>query len=270
MRKVINKYKVLFAIFRTHRNPFLLVLEHFKLLKKKEMIIRMKNGLKFKVRIRSDDTRIIREIFVHNVYNNILSSNKISNHGGTVGVDIGAHIGLFSVLAAAKLKHVRIFSFEPLPENYRLLQENICINNLEGKVFPICKAISVKAGESLILRTNYDNMSGASMYLRNDHSFPGTKIKVETITLSDIFRICSISHIDFLKVDCEGCEYEIFYSTPTEYLRKISEMIIEYHAHTCYSDWYNEKEKLKNFLCKLGFLVEEFINYIYAKQKHYQ
>jgi len=262
MGKVKRKFRILLGIFHTYRNPFLPVLDHFRLLKKKERTILLRNGFKFKVRTGTSDIKIITELLIHKVYNKILSNKDFDSE--VLVVDIGAHIGVFSVVAASKFKKGKVFCFEPLPANYKLLRENIRTNALKGRVFAVQKAISARTGKSVLLG-NYDDTGGGSLYLSGNSSFAKVKTRIETVTLPDIFRIFSISHIDLLKLDCEGCEYEIFYATPKEYLQEISEMIIEYHTHTFHC-WYDEKEKLKNYLYPY-FDIEEFSNYIYAKQK---
>jgi len=52
---------------------------------------------------------------------------------------------------------------------------------------------------------------------------------VETIALKDFFDGNGISKVDFLKIDCEGAEYEILYNCPQDVLRKIGKISMEYH-----------------------------------------
>ena len=51
----------------------------------------------------------------------------------------GANIGLYSVYAAIKFKHIDVISFEPSTSNTRTLSRNISINDLEDKIsiFPL-------------------------------------------------------------------------------------------------------------------------------------
>jgi len=149
----------------------------------------------------------------------------------------------------------RIISFEPLPKNYEILKQNISLNGQDERVFAVPKAVSGKAGEFFIFGGNGKDSGGGSLYT-NDTASDGVKTKVETITLPDVFHLYNLSAIDFLKVDVEGAEYELFYATPAEYLRKIKSIIIEYHTHT-HADWELEKNKLKAFLEKTGFQVKD-------------
>lgn len=76
----------------------------------------------------------------------------------------------------------------------------------------------------------------------------------------------SLKSIDFLKVDCEGAEYEIFYTVSNENMLKIKEMLIEYHTHL-HVDWREQKDKLKQYLTIHNFETTEFSTYIHAKWK---
>jgi FkbM family methyltransferase len=53
---------------------------------------------------------------------------------------------------------------------------------------------------------------------------------VDVITLEDIIEENGIDKIHLLKMDCEGCEYEIFRSINANVLQKINELIMEFHG----------------------------------------
>ncbi|MEI7469764.1 MAG: FkbM family methyltransferase, partial [Chloroflexota bacterium] len=52
---------------------------------------------------------------------------------------------------------------------------------------------------------------------------------VDAITLNDIFNLTNIDHINFLKVDCEGAEFDIFLNTNAVELNRIDHICLEYH-----------------------------------------
>ena len=58
--------------------------------------------------------------------------------------DIGANIGVFS-LYAAKIAGAKVWAFDPLPQNFINLFENITINRLNHLVTPLCLAITDKS-----------------------------------------------------------------------------------------------------------------------------
>src|SRR5690606_21717953 len=61
-------------------------------------------------------------------------------------VDVGANIGNHT-LFFAKVMGQRVYSFEPFPENLRLLKKNIALNGLEKLVRVVGKAAGATAGE---------------------------------------------------------------------------------------------------------------------------
>jgi hypothetical protein len=61
---------------------------------------------------------------------------------GDVVVDLGAHVGYYTLLAARRVgPEGRVFAFEPNPDNFRLLVKNI-ESNLYSNVIPVQKAVS--------------------------------------------------------------------------------------------------------------------------------
>jgi precorrin-6B methylase 2 len=61
-------------------------------------------------------------------------------------VDVGAHVGYFTLLAARLCgPNGRVFAFEPHPDNFRLLERNIRENGAEN-VTAVRKAVADRAG----------------------------------------------------------------------------------------------------------------------------
>jgi len=84
--------------------------------------------------------------------------------------------------------------------------------------------------------------------------FPSSKssVNVKSITLQNIFEENNISHCNFLKLDCEGAEYEILCNLPTKYFKKIDKIVMECH----FVDKKPELiDGLKQTLAKQGFQV---------------
>ena len=192
-----------------------------------------RNGTKLKTNS-AVDTATITVIFIKKNYGTIPDNAVI--------VDIGANIGVFSIYAVYG-KNNKIFAYEPAPENFKLLQENISLNKLDGKVKLFNLGVGARSGS----RPLYLSASPLhSFYAAAENQ---RAIEVNCITLGDIFTQNGLDRIDLLKLDCEGAEFEILYNTSDEYFKKIKEIRMEYHNHGKYNILDLEKSlETKGFL----------------------
>lgn len=164
--------------------------------------------------------------------------------GDTV-IDIGAHIGTFTVYAAKLAGRGAVYSFEPHPENFRLLKKNVSLNGLKN-VRLSRTGVSGGGGECALF-TDEENTGGHSIYGKG-----GRQLRIRCTTLSDILSSNSIDSCDFLKMDCEGAEYGILFGTPPECFDRIRKMVLEYH------EYFFGRKRLRHlviFLGKMGFRV---------------
>jgi hypothetical protein len=60
---------------------------------------------------------------------------------------------------------------------------------------------------------------------------------VDGFSLSDLFAVCGIESCDFLKVDIEGSEFEIFLTASRATLQRIEKIAMEYHEKGCGEGW---------------------------------
>ena len=137
-------------------------------------------------------------------------------------VDIGASIGLFTLYVAAQYPRSRVFSYEPVPDSFELLIDNVRRNHFENRVKASNAAVSSTGGESTFHVGNHNVL--ASLFAKG-----GQSLTVKTLTLDDI--VSEVGKIDFLKLDAEGAEYEILLKAKLTTLKKISAISLEYHDH---------------------------------------
>ncbi len=140
-----------------------------------------------------------------------------------VVIDIGAHIGAFSVWAATQATSGHVYAFEPDDENYRLLEENKKLNGL-ANLHTFNVAVSASNGEAVLFTSEYHNMTHSIFKTGAQH-----KNSVRTISLPDILQANGIDRVNYLKIDAEGAEYPILLKTPSSVLRQIDKIYIEYH-----------------------------------------
>jgi len=134
-------------------------------------------------------------------------------------VDVGANVGDTAIYFALKgAKHV--YAFEPYPYSYNIAKKNIKLNHLEDKI----TLLNEGCGKSgfVTIKEEYENTGGTD--LKNFKE--GKKIKIES--LDEIVKRFNLKHAA-LKVDCEGCEYDLILNASNEALHAFDQIIIEYH-----------------------------------------
>lgn len=229
----LTKLSILFKVIKILKNWHVYPIVYYGLTKKEHVILETRTGLKIKIRTNSTDIMAFTHVWLIEEYSNpgfdLCESDKV--------IDIGAHIGLFTLFASQFCKNGKIYCFEPVKENYDLLLSNVALNNLSN-VSTFNVAVTDKTSTVRIF-LNKDE-SGHSMFTQDFNS-----IEVESTTLKNIFDENNIVTCDFIKMDCEGAEYDIIRSLPQEYFTKIKKMIIEYHIAD------KKPELLKELISKL-------------------
>ena len=124
---------------------------------------------------------------------------------GDVAVDVGANIGWYSLLLdkIAANSGARVIGFEPEPENFRLLTDNLRRNNAKS-VTAVHKGLSDQSASKTV---NLHADSGGHSMLplaANPRS-----VAVKTVTLNDFLRQEKINprRVRFMKMDVEGFEW---------------------------------------------------------------
>ena len=136
-----------------------------------------------------------------------------------VVVDVGAHIGSFALFVASR--GARVIACEPSPDNFQMLSENIARNQARN-VTPVQACIAEENGTRKLFLD-------ARNTARNGLYGAGNAVSVSSITLAELFAQHNITQCDFLKMDCEGAEYEIIEMTPLKTLLQIEKIAMEYH-----------------------------------------
>lgn len=134
--------------------------------------------------------------------------------GGAV-IDVGAHIGTFSIPLA---QHVgasgHVYSFEPTAESHQILNRNIESNGLSGCVTPVNALVSDQVED---YRSQYqDDHTSAAFYLPVGDEDEASEAQTEDLTCIELDRWAvdeaDLDRLDMIKVDTEGMELRVLRS----------------------------------------------------------
>lgn len=168
----------------------------------------------------------------------------------TTVLDVGAHAGFYSLLAALANPHARVFAFEPMPRVFASLERNVKLNKLEN-----VRCFSVAVGATNETQEFYfpDQEQPISSSLRSDMllaTFPADAIKhvpVSVVTLDQFVAEQGIPHVDLIKLDTERTEHEVLAGAREVLQRDHPDIICEVWPDA------GNQEQLEDALRPLGY-----------------
>jgi FkbM family methyltransferase len=116
-------------------------------------------------------------------------------------LDLGANIGVYTLLAASKIRSGQIYSIEALPKNYVRLQENIALNQLH-QVKSYAIAIADRIGTVRLDLAEGDCMP----HIIEEAATANNAIAVSCDTLDSLFQHQPPLNLKLAKMDIEGAE----------------------------------------------------------------
>jgi FkbM family methyltransferase len=147
-------------------------------------------------------------------------------------VDIGANVGAFAVLAASHGANVD--AYEPHPETFEHLERNtagLAVSSTRAAVVgkpPRSGKVVFEVGAS-----------------DTHHRVGDAGMEVRAISLADAVG----EGCDFLKLDCEGMEFELLHQTPAEVWGRVRRVACEVHP------WAGDASRFAEDLERAGFRV---------------
>ena len=155
----------------------------------------------------------VEEVFVHRSYSWLPVKDMIV-------LDIGANIGdsaIFFALNGAK----HVYAFEVVPSTARLCRENVVNNGLEEKVTVVNEGVG-KPGK---IKIPSDLGADGGYQVREDAE-GDTEVEIKSlIQIIDETKLTDA----VMKIDCEGCEYDIINPSNIGSLKRFSNIMGEYH-----------------------------------------
>jgi len=189
------------------------------------------------------------EVFINDEYNKF---PDISIEKGDVVLDIGGNYGLFA-LYSLREGASKVYSVEPVDEAYSVLTK---LSN-KFPIEPINLAITDDGEDVEMILDNFTPAKNCLMKYNDMFLNGGDKIKVKSNTINQLIGTIK-EKVNLIKIDCEGCEYDIFKSINDNVLKEIPKLIVESHSE-------ETTEFIVNKLKSNGFEYKLSGNIIYAK-----
>jgi FkbM family methyltransferase len=228
-------------------------LDYFGLTRPGLITYKLRNGTRLTARAQTADRWTITEIWMLKRYepwpDTILP-------GSTV-IDIGAHIGIFSIRAAERSPSIRVYAYEPLPEHCEMLEHNLRQNGLNN-VRLFRAAVDGKPGDGKLFLSPAKKETGAHSLVNFSSS---QYVPVKRVTLPQVFEANNIEKCDLLKMDCEGTEYSIFENLPPAYFKRINKIVMEWHDVKGHNP-----QQIAALLQRHGFSTEIRGEYLFARR----
>lgn len=161
---------------------------------------------------------------------------------GDTFVDVGANIGLFTILGAAKTGDTgKVFAFEPVKKTYTRLLENKNLNHFSHvEIFNI--GLSDEDGE-LEMVTSTEGFDAWNSFGKPTAGSNFTKEFVQTKKLSTWLREHNVSGISLMKIDVEGWEIPVL-KGGMEFFKSGSapDLLVEFTEENCINAGFSCRE----------------------------
>lgn len=189
-----------------------------------------------------DAWSLFDEVIAKNTYK--LTQEQVHN---TAVIDIGANQGMFSILAAS-LGAPEVLACEPVSAICELLRHNVNKTGLDKVVQVVQAAVGGKPSGPMTIGV-HDDSGYNSLYK------PGNFGEmVNTTTLAELISKVSHKHV-YLKMDCEGAEYDILFDSEPGVFDRVSRIAVEIHGDI--HPKYQGVELAQNRLAELGFVLDD-------------
>lgn len=183
-----------------------------------------KNKVKIICRRDNSDFEVFEQIFINEEYLNVKDLLVSLNIKPSIIIDAGANIGLTTLYLNGFFDDCNFICIEPNNQNIDLLKKNIAANNIGCSI--IEKGIW---GSKTQLRINGNFRDKKAWSFSLTENKDETSDKIDCVTFEDIIKEYNLLYIDFLKIDIEGAEWNVFKNPNLEWLKLVKVIAIEIH-----------------------------------------
>ena len=162
---------------------------------------------------------------------------------GDTFIDMGAHVGFFSIVIGLSVPRVKVVAFEPNPSNFRMLEANVAANALGIVCEPF--AISDKGGTAILYLTESDMSASLMKDFQAEDTQQIGSLNVPTTSLDGYIQGHPIDGGLVIKVDIEGHEPAFFRGAAETLARRKPDLVLEV--------LYDQEPALVSWLKSLGY-----------------
>ena len=174
--------------------------------------------------------------------------------------DVGANIGIFTITTAIRNPAMRIHAFEPNPQSFALLQENLSLNSITN-VVAINSAVGAEPGTASL------DVSSPCAGTHSLFSSGSTRLEVPLVSLDQYFEVRA-SAPDVIKIDVEGYEPLVLKGMATILKQENLQVILEFNP-----EWLNRgNQNPSAFLAELTQLFDAIycLDEVLGEARRYQ
>lgn len=181
--------------------------------------------------------------------------NFFYNFVGKAGtlVDVGASIGVYSLIAGSRISKGAVYAFEPSHDARNKLTENIHLNKLKN-VYVYDFVVSDKVGEEKFLTGKISEI---------DHIYDGKSdenkllVKKKSVTLDSFLEKKKVDRVDVVKIDVEGAEMKVFLGLK-KYLEQGKIGVILFEVNRKNKNFGFSTHQTFEYLKSFGFILYNF------------
>lgn len=202
-----------------------------------------------RLRRATSDFHVFRQVFMEEEYAEILK--MVKDHSSPINiVDAGANIGTTSLWLKTFFPLARVYAIEADNENFKCLEANFKLNQMEQDLIPLHRALWNNDDELSVISDFRDGRSHSKSV--SDYAKGNTTVK--GITVDEIKSMIPNHQIDVFKIDIEGAEKQLFADQKKagQIFTNIGVIAIEVHPE------HIEETMVVNFFKNIGY--NEFRN----------
>lgn len=185
----------------------------------------------------------VYEIFVEDEYRIDWFTSDLGDE--PIALDIGAHVGCFSVAFASKHLGGRVYSYEASPSTATYLQRNIADCGLDSRVTGNNLAVQGAAGTLELADNGAGSGHNGVLHLTAESK----KVSVRSVAMSEAL-LAGGRTADIVKIDTEGGEYDMILGSEPSDWAGVRRVVLEYHDLPGHS-W----EELEEFFTSAGLTL---------------